>query len=57
MGGGLGASLAVGPVGRQAEAALRLGVQGGAVCYSYSMSAGIFAGRVDALALCHPLYG
>lgn len=45
MGGGVGASVAVGPIGRQAEAALRLGAQGGAVCYSYSMSSGIFAGE------------
>jgi lipid-binding SYLF domain-containing protein len=46
VGGGLGASMAIGPVGRQAEAALRLGVQGGAMCYSYSMSSGIFAGKL-----------
>lgn len=45
VGGGLGASVAVGPLGRQAEAAMRLGVQGAAMCYSYSLSAGIFAGR------------
>lgn len=46
IGGGLGASLALGPVGRQAEAALRVGTQGGALCYSYSLSAGVFAGEV-----------
>ena len=45
VGGGLGASLAIGPMGRQAEAALHLGVQGGALCYSYSLSAGVFAGK------------
>lgn len=50
VGGGIGASLALGPVGRQAEAALRLGSQGGAICYSYSLSAGVFAGALLALA-------
>ena len=44
VGGGVGASMAIGPLGRQAEAALRVGAQGGAMCYSYSMSSGIFAG-------------
>jgi len=44
VGAGVGGSMAVGTVGRQAEAAMRLGAQGGAMCYSYSMSSGIFAG-------------
>lgn len=48
LGGGLGASLAVGPLGRHAEAAFRLGTQGAAVCYSYSLSSGAFAGQAPA---------
>ncbi|KAK9805137.1 hypothetical protein WJX72_001461 [[Myrmecia] bisecta] len=42
MGGNI--SLAVGPLGRQAEANMRLGTGGAAVCYSYSCSRGAFAG-------------
>ena len=49
LGGGVGASLALGPMGRQAEAALRVGTQGGGVCYSYSCSSGVFAGKTGAL--------
>jgi len=51
----VGASMAIGPVGRQAEAALRLGVQGGAMCYSYSMSSGIFAGKPLLSGVCRTL--
>ena len=41
---GGGASLAVGPFGRNAEAALHLGLGGGALCYTFSISRGAFAG-------------
>lgn len=37
-------SLAMGPVGRQADANMRLGRSGAAVCYSYSCSRGAYAG-------------
>lgn len=37
-------SLAVGPVGRQADANMRLGRSGAAVCYSYSCSKGAYIG-------------
>lgn len=41
---GGGASIAVGPMGRSADAVLRLGRTGGAVCCSYSLSRGAFIG-------------
>eukprot|EP00884_Botryococcus_braunii_P004777 jgi/Botrbrau1/142/Bobra.0022s0127.1 len=42
---GIGANLAAGPVGGQAEAGMRLGSNGAlAVCYSYSRVRGAFAG-------------
>ena len=43
---GLGgnASLAVGPLGRQADAVMRMGTKGAALCYSYSCSRGAYAG-------------
>ena len=43
---GLGgnASLAVGPLGRQADAVMRMGTMGAALCYSYSCSRGAYAG-------------
>ena len=43
MGGGV--SVAVGPMGRSADAALRLGRKGAALCYSYSLSRGAFIGE------------
>ena len=43
VGGNL--SLAMGPVGRQADANMRLGRSGAAVCYSYSCSRGAYAGK------------
>lgn len=57
VGTGVGASMAVGHIGRQAEAALRLGVStGGAICYSYSLTSGIFAGnRMDTQFPCLPI--
>lgn len=39
-------SLAVGPMGRQADANVRLGKSGAALCYSYSCSKGIYAGEL-----------
>lgn len=45
---GGGASVAVGPVGRSADASLRMGRSGGAVCYSYSLSRGAFVGACRA---------
>ena len=47
-GGGGNVSLAVGPVGRQADANMRLGRSGTAVCYSYSCSRGAYAGELAA---------
>lgn len=41
---GGGASVAVGPIGRSADAALRVGRAGGALCYSYSLCRGAFIG-------------
>ena len=38
-------SLAMGPMGRQADANMRIGKGGAALCYSYSCSKGIFAGE------------
>lgn len=39
-----GASIAAGPVGRQADAGMTMGPRGAALCYSYSLSRGAFAG-------------
>ncbi|BDA51595.1 probable SH3 domain-containing YSC84-like protein 1 at C-terminar half [Coccomyxa sp. Obi] len=39
-----GVNLAVGPLGRQAEVTMQVGLGGAAVCYSYSCSRGAFAG-------------
>lgn len=47
---GGGVSLAVGPLGRQADAALRVARSGAAVIYSYCITRGMFAG------LCRSVY-
>ncbi|EIE18388.1 DUF500-domain-containing protein [Coccomyxa subellipsoidea C-169] len=39
-----GVNLAVGPLGRQAEVTMQVGLAGAAMCYSYSCSRGAFAG-------------
>ncbi|KAK9918108.1 hypothetical protein WJX75_001366 [Coccomyxa subellipsoidea] len=39
-----GVNLAVGPLGRQAEVTMQVGLGGAAMCYSYSFSRGAFAG-------------
>ncbi len=41
------ASFAAGPLGRQADAGLTLGRGGAALCYSYSISRGAFAGNLN----------
>ena len=43
-------SLAVGPVGRQADANMRLGRSGAALGYSYSCSRGAYIGKHTILA-------
>lgn len=46
---GLGTSgaVAVGPLGRQADAGLQVGPAGAAMLYSYSVSRGVFAGELN----------
>mmetsp|Transcript_4618 Transcript_4618/g.13264 ORF Transcript_4618/g.13264 Transcript_4618/m.13264 type:complete len:721 (-) Transcript_4618:1058-3220(-) len=41
---GGGASIAAGPLGRQADAGVTLGRRGAALCYSYSLTRGAYAG-------------
>lgn len=38
-------SVAVGPMGRQADANMRVGRSGAALCYSYSCSRGAYVGE------------
>ncbi len=45
VGGGTG--LAVGPLGRQAEANVRASPSAASLCYSYSCSRGIYAGTAS----------
>lgn len=39
-----GVSFAAGPLGRQADAGMTVGPRGAALCYTYSLSRGVFAG-------------
>ena len=43
---GTSGSVAVGPLGRQADAGLQVGSSGAAMLYSYSVSRGAFAGAL-----------
>lgn len=43
-----------GPLGRQADAGVTLGRRGAALCYSYSLTRGAYAGAPSSELLCMP---